>query len=785
MSENNEKVNQLFSKLELLLKKQDSLNIEVNQLRAEIIRLKDKPTQQTVAANIELNKQLDFPVLTAEKKADVFTIAPENKPVFKHAVNPGQPKSKSDLEKFIGENLISKIGILITVIGVGIGAKYSIEHQLISPLTRIILGYIAGIILLLFGIKLKKSFEKYSAVLVSGAIAILYFITYAANSFYGLFPQAVAFLLMVVFTAFSVVAAINYNQQIIAHIGLVGAYAVPFLLSNGTGRVEILFSYMAIINTGILIIAFKKYWKPLYYSAFYLTWLIFIVWIATGYYPSKNFNLALIFEAIFFTIFYLIFLGYKLLQKEKFLASDIIMLLSNSFIFYGLGYYTFIQHTIAKYYLGMFTLVNAIVHFMVSMVIYRHKLADRNIFFLIMGMVLVFITITIPVQLNGNWVTLLWVSEATLLFWIGRTKKVDVYEKLSYPIMLLAFISLTQDWHEKYNHYDPYLTHTKLTPLLNINFLSSLLFAAAFSFIYIIGKKRESSSTSLQKLSLLFNFCIPAVLLTTVYFAFRLEISNYWHQLYLDSIIEIKNKNQELLQSFYNYDLLKYRIIWILNYTLLFISILGILNIKKIKNLKLGIAIIALGVLATGAFLIDGLYSFSELRDSFLNQTLSAFYFRSKFNLGIRYISFALAGFVLYTICCTIKQNFMKPATGKMKTPFDALLHISILWVLSSELINWADIFNSSQSYKLGLSILWGIYALLVVGIGIWKNKKHLRIGAIALFGVTLIKLFFYDISHLNTIAKTIVFVSLGILLLIISFLYNKYKHLISDEADK
>jgi len=51
--------------------------------------------------------------------------------------------------------------------------------------------------------------------------------------------------------------------------------------------------------------------------------------------------------------------------------------------------------------------------------------------------------------------------------------------------------------------------------------------------------------------------------------------------------------------------------------------------------------------------------------------------------------------------------------------------------------------------------------------------------GAIALFGVTLIKLFFYDISHLDTISKTIVFVTLGILLLIISFLYNKYKSLI------
>jgi uncharacterized membrane protein len=94
------------------------------------------------------------------------------------------------------------------------------------------------------------------------------------------------------------------------------------------------------------------------------------------------------------------------------------------------------------------------------------------------------------------------------------------------------------------------------------------------------------------------------------------------------------------------------------------------------------------------------------------------------------------------------------------------------------------DISGSTQSYKLGLSILWGTYSLLLVIIGISRKTKHLRIGAITLFGATLLKLFFYDLSHLNTIAKTIVFVSLGVLLLIISYLYNRYKHTIADDVE-
>src|SRR5690606_16233330 len=102
--------------------------------------------------------------------------------------------------------------------------------------------------------------------------------------------------------------------------------------------------------------------------------------------------------------------------------------------------------------LGLFTLANAIVHFGVSAYIYKQKLADKNLFYLIAGLVLVFITLAVPVQLDGNWVTVIWAGEAALLFWIGRTKAVPVYEKLSYILMFLAFISLVQDWFE-YSYY--------------------------------------------------------------------------------------------------------------------------------------------------------------------------------------------------------------------------------------------------------------------------------------------------------------------------------------------
>jgi uncharacterized membrane protein len=164
-----------------------------------------------------------------------------------------------------------------------------------------------------------------------------------------------------------------------------------------------------------------------------------------------------------------------------------------------------------------------------------------------------------------------------------------------------------------------------------------------------------------------------------------------------------------------------------------------------------------------------------------MEQTLSDYYHRGFFNIGIRYISFAFITLLLVVCAKYIRQDFMK---GQFKIAFDILLHLSILWIVSSELINLMDLADSIQSYKLGISILWGVYSLLLIILGIWKKKQHLRIGAIILFAITLLKVFLYDIAYLDTISKTIIFVSLGVLLLVISFLYNKYRNIISNESE-
>jgi len=771
----------LLQRLENLYNKQASFLEEIHTLKKEIFLLKakrDESASQDAKSSpiIEKKESVVEPIVKEEIIQD--RIVRESTEPDAQVSIPKKRNKKSDLEKFIGENLINKIGIIILVIGVAIGAKYSIENNLISPLTRIILGYLAGFGLLAVGMKLKKNYENYSAVLVSGAIAIMYFITFAAYSFYELIPQTLAFGLMVVFTIFTVVAAINYNRSIIAHIGLVGAYAIPFLLSNDSGNVLVLFSYVAIINMGILIISFKKYWKSLFYSAFGFTWLIYLSWFFLDYKIDDHFTLALGFASVFFLLFYGTFLAYKLSKKESLGIVDTILILFNSFIYFGIGYTILSNQETGEQFLGLFTLANALVHFIVSAIVYKRNLANRNLQYFVSGLVLTFITIAIPVQLDGNWVTLLWTAETVLLFWLGRKKSIPIYEKISYVLAFLAFFSLVHDWYDAYYYYDLRNALSSFKPLLNIHFLTSALVFSGFGFITYLNYTEKNTQVNSKALYKVFSYIITVLFLITLYMAFRLEISAFW---------DIKYANSKLLidagdRSVYNYDLKNFGSIWVLNYSLLFFILFSWVNIKWFKKSVLGVISIILNVIALLVFLGEGLYLISELRETYLAANPEGYYDIGKWYLGIRYVSLIFPIALLFTTYKYVRQEFMN---FNFKMIFDFVLHISIVWILSSELLHWMDIYESAQSYKLGLSILWGVYSLIMIAIGIWRNKKHLRIAAIVLFGVTLIKLFFYDISHLNTISKTIVFVSLGVLLLIISFLYNKYKNRIIDELEE
>ena len=793
--------------------------------------------------------------------------------------------ARGNMEKFIGANLISLIGIVVLVLGVGIGAKYAIDNNLISPLTRIIIGYIFGFGLVGLAIKLKPKYHNFSAVLISGGMAIMYFVTYFAYAAYSLISQMSAFALMVMFTAFTVTAALVYSRQVIAHIGLVGAYAVPFLLSDDSGNYLALFIYMTVVNLGILGISIKRDWNPIFYTASAFTWIIFTTWFGSKYDVAQHFGLALIFLAVFFAIFYatkllqkrldlaanatenlvsalvtgLIFYAFaggihasvaevnnywiafsyiagasllilvtsfkpygrafmylvlplawyiyagwfldrynaeshfylaatfaavffavfystilihRLLTDELSVLEHTSLVLSNAFVFYGFGYLILDQHETLRNYLGLYTAANAALHFAVSTFVSRFRPGAIDVVQVLTILVLTFASIAIPVQFDGNFVTMIWAVEAALLFWFGRVRGVRLFEFFSYPVMVLATGSMFMDWAWAYSSRAS--GSAPITPIANGDFVTALVFVVAFVFIYLTNRDEESEPAVAPDMVPIIGHFVGGLAIFVLYNMFRTEIGNYYH-------LQLAKAVEQGINYPVSGDLDRFNVAWQINYTLFFLTALGVGNLQKLRSALLAIVNYALGSFTLAVFATVSMFVFYELRVSYMSGNAEAAVSADWLYVGIRHISYLVAAGMLYVLYRYSRDSLLAEyAPNEVRSLiFEATAYGFVFVVASCEVVNLMGQLGIPDSTKLGLSIFWGVYALALIVIGIAWDKKHLRITAMVLLAVTLVKLFFYDIADLDTIPKTILFVTLGITLLAVSFLYNKYKDLI------
>ncbi len=735
---------ELERKLNFLLRKQAAFGKEIELLRQEINYLK-----------------------TGVAPASV----PEARPVSPRPVAPPPPQPRrrrsfavsDELEKYIGENLISRIGILIMVVGVALGTKYAIDQDWISPVLRIVFGYVIGVLLLIVSVRLKDKFTAFSAVLLSGGMAVHYLVTFAAYEYYGLMPAGVAFAIMLLLTVATVLAAWRYDQQIIAHLGLVGAYAVPFLVGSDSGSVVTLFSYIAIINAGILATALFRYWKSLYLSAFVATWLILLSTWTFNLFNITNELVYLWFGAIYFVFFYITLLLFKLRRQQVFGLPDIGLLLANAFLFYGLAFAILSSQPEWNRWLGLFTLLYAQVHGVAFLLVQKRSGVDPKLADFLLGLAIVFVVLAVPVQFDGNWVTLFWALGAAVLFWIDWRRDTVLLRNLAFPLLLLAFFSLLQDRAMLYWDVAIIGEKSAISPLLNLPFLLTLPTLLAFAFIwYIHDRQRPNTAPNLW--GSIAPSLLTGILLVSIYYIFYTEIDIYWYQ-------------QAILATSPALSVVAGQLgqIWLLHYTLFVLTVVAVLNIRWLHNQLLAYINLFLQVFFLFVTLFGGLYLLSELREAYQSGVV----FSGTQQLYLRYITWLFVAGLLVGMESYLRDFF--PARA-FRVAFELLLALTVVWLLSSELLHWLDLAGSRSMYKQGLSILWGSYALLLIGIGIWLRKKHLRIAAMVLLGVTLIKLFVYDIASVSTGSKIVVLVSLGGLLLVASYLYNRYADTMQEE---
>ncbi|HXA02551.1 MAG TPA: DUF2339 domain-containing protein, partial [Cytophagaceae bacterium] len=230
--------NNLSRRIENLVSKIDDIKTELNKIKAESLNYSEIKEPEVVV------KEELKPVLTpvTEEKKEPIIITPPiiKKPlVIAQAVAKPKEPAKSfiernpNMEKFIGENLINKIGIGILVIGIGIFVKYAIDQDWIGPVGRVMIGVLCGGILLGFAHFLRKTYKPFSSVLVGGGVAILYLTIAIAFQKYHIFDQKVAFAIMVGITGFTVLFAISYDRVEIAILAILGGFLSPFMISTG------------------------------------------------------------------------------------------------------------------------------------------------------------------------------------------------------------------------------------------------------------------------------------------------------------------------------------------------------------------------------------------------------------------------------------------------------------------------------------------------------------------------------------------------------------------------
>lgn len=709
----------------------------------------------------------------AESAQSAYTSAPlveENKEVV-----PPRPgiwarfkERNPDLEKFIGENLINKVGILILVLGISYFVKYAIDKDWINEPARVGIGILAGSLVLFIAHRLRQKYAPFSSVLVAGAIAIFYFTIAIAFHEYQLFGQQVAFAIMVLITAFSCLISLSYNRMELAILSLIGGFLVPFMISTGSGNYMVLFTYIAILDIGILALAYFKRWHVVQVLAFVFTMLLFGSWVVNEMNVAEPPYLgALIFAFVFYLIFIVTTVINNLRNKGSFTKIQLAMLTLNNFVFYGIG--ILVLSEFKPEFKGLFTALLAVLNLGYALLLYKKYGLDKTAIYLLIGLTLTFITLAIPVQFSGNNITMFWAAEAVLLLWLSQKSQIKSYRFAAVVVQFLMLGSLLMDWFGYVDAVD------NLSIVLNPNFIAGLLVVASF---VAVGYLLRHETEKLSKFGLTFNpqsyrkFAIILAIITG-YFVGILEVG---HQAY----------------SRYNFnDFLAI----ILLYHLLFVAIFCfILERTKSTGSKKLVNILVIVNIVLFAFLFMRI-PFLEIQDNIRYSSASyvVYYLHLLSLIPIVYLWYLLLksnkeeiGFSVFNRTWTLwAAIFVIVVTASTEVVIQGL-HFMDVSIDHTQFDYGAKIeMISAAKYKIiktGLPVLWGIMAFIFLIIGIKKQIKHLRIIALTLLGITIVKLFVYDISNVSETGKIIAFILLGVLILIISFVYQKLKFLVVDE---
>jgi uncharacterized membrane protein len=320
-------------------------------------------------------------------------------------------------EYFTGGNTLVRVGIIILFFGVAFLLRYAAEHSHVPIEFRLSGVALGGIVLLVLGWRLRTRRAGYALALQGGAVGILYLTVFAGLKIYSVLPPGAAFVLLVIVAAFSAALAVLQNSQSFAVLAVSGGFLAPILASTGHGDHVLLFSYYAILNAGILAMAWYKAWRPLNLLGFLFTFVIGTAWGVLSYQPEL-FASTEPFLVLFFLFYVAIAILFATRQPPELRGYvDGTLVFGVPIVAFGLQ--SAMLHD-RRFVLAFSALAVSALYLVLATVLHKTRQASQRLLvesFMALGVL--FLTLAVPLALDGRWSAATWALEGAALVWIG------------------------------------------------------------------------------------------------------------------------------------------------------------------------------------------------------------------------------------------------------------------------------------------------------------------------------------------------------------------------------
>ena len=690
---------------------------------------------------------IEIPIEETEDKAlEVEEETPENieEPVEEEQEEPAMAMeeeekieeyttSETNFEKYIGENLFGKIGILIFIIGIGFFVKYAIDQNWINETARTLMGYAVGAGMLVLAERLHKRYHTFSSLLAGGAFGIYYLITAIAFHYYDLFSHTMAFVILCATTIFMSAVSVLYDRKELAVTALVGGFIAPFIISTDSSSIISLQIYIGILNIGMFCLAMYKKWAILPMVSFGFTYII--LWGTTAIGSFTDSEAVTIYPTLFAfaTLFYVIFLlPIVFILRTQYGENTRLGLLgiitANSFMYLIYGDFL-LQHFEASSdttaYLAFFiAAVNLAIHLYLR---FRVEGQDtlRN---LMLGLAVTFASMGIPILFSTANVLMVWAAEAVLLLWLFTKEKNRIYEWASAILLFLTMGALAY-----YRTTDTFIHNTGDSLFFNGAFFVTTFVSIAYFVAAVIMQYNKEFFSDMRRLIAYTpcNAIAYALGFSILFLAFR------------------DNFHFHLEQPISEYASLLTANIMLLGGALILRKRFEISENKLAYEISLYLAGILFAMTVWNDTAPDGL----------LLRWLMAL-------VTIAYMAYCMRG-----------QLLVASNPRSLHTEYAIVSTLTWLTLTRLLLITFNEV-NFSTAFSLSL----GIAAFILMCIGMRYHSKEIRIVSLAEFGIVIGKLILNDVWAMPALGKIIVFISLGAILLILSFLYQKLKDALFNE---